>query len=667
MSENSKKEADSKLGLDADISRRDFVNNMLVGSGAGLLTMAAPDLAVAQSKKSSGKTTGFVGLGEDWTGPGGIGDYAESNGNTAEVVNAAHAVRDGQFRELPADIIDTGEIYDIVAVGGGFAGLSTAFTTLTEFGGKKNCLVLDNHPIFGGEAKQNDFEVDGYHLSAPQGSNGFIWPPGPAEKAGLFHRYWNDVGLPSELEWKTEAENLDKDLKFPTDHFTSMGSEAENATTGFFYRDAKTGKGEWALDVHASGFENAPISDQLKADLREIYSREPLDFDIPENWPEWLDSMTLKEFLTQEMGLLPEVCDYIKGTVSTSGGGLSPDVISAYSAVQYFAPPASRIYASARKQFQKSMDNEEFTLVSFPGGNSGIARYFVKKMIPDSIEGGTSLPEVLGNNLNWDTLDREGQPVRIRGRSMVYYVAHDGAPKDAEYVNVVYTDTLSGKSYMVKARGVVMASGGWVNKHIVRDLPRSFRDAYKEFYHAPILTANVAVRNWKYLEKVGISGAQWFDGFGWFTNLRAPLKLGKQTMPLDPDKPAVLTFYVHFLKDNIPLQAQAILSRTELFSTPYRDFELQIRQQLTDMFGDYGFDAKKDIAGIVLNRWGHAYIVPQPGYYFGSGGNPAPREVIREGYGRISFGHSELTGEQLWSNAVSEGEKATRQLFNKLS
>ena len=52
--------------------------------------------------------------------------------------------------------VTEGEVYDVVAVGGGFAGLSTAFTMFSEFKGKKNCLVLDNHPIFGGEAKQNE-------------------------------------------------------------------------------------------------------------------------------------------------------------------------------------------------------------------------------------------------------------------------------------------------------------------------------------------------------------------------------------------------------------------------------------------------------------------------------------------------------------------------------
>ena len=31
-------------------------------------------------------------LGPEWTGPGGIGDYIRSNGNTHEVVNAAHSM-----------------------------------------------------------------------------------------------------------------------------------------------------------------------------------------------------------------------------------------------------------------------------------------------------------------------------------------------------------------------------------------------------------------------------------------------------------------------------------------------------------------------------------------------------------------------------------------------
>jgi hypothetical protein len=99
------------------------------------------------------------------------------------------------------------------------------------------------------------------------------------------------------------------------------------------------------------------------------------------------------------------------------------------------------------------------------------------------------------------------------------------------------------------------------------------------------------------------------------------------------------------------------------FSTSYADFELKIRKQLQEMFGNAGFDARRDIAGIVINRWGHAYIAPQPGFYFGSAERPAPLEVIRIRYHRIAFGHSELSGRQSWGRAAREAQRATKQIL----
>jgi spermidine dehydrogenase len=56
------------------ITRRDFLNGMLLGVGAFLLEFPAPLKLFAQSQP----TYGF----------GGIGDYASSNGNTYAVISA---------------------------------------------------------------------------------------------------------------------------------------------------------------------------------------------------------------------------------------------------------------------------------------------------------------------------------------------------------------------------------------------------------------------------------------------------------------------------------------------------------------------------------------------------------------------------------------------------
>jgi spermidine dehydrogenase len=86
-----------------------------------------------------------------------------------------------------------------------------------------------------------------------------------------------------------------------------------------------------------------------------------------------------------------------------------------------------------------------------------------------------------------------------------------------------------------------------------------------------------------------------------------------------------------------------------------------IRRQLTEMFASAGFNARRDIAGIVLNRWGHSYVVPEPGFYHGLPGRPAPRGVLTQRAGRIAFGHSELNGIQEWFGGVEHGERAMRQ------
>ena len=63
------------------------------------------------------------------------------------------------------------------------------------------------------------------------------------------------------------------------------------------------------------------------------------------------------------------------------------------------------------------------------------------------------------------------------------------------------------------------------------------------------------------------------------------------------------------------------------------------------------------------NRWGYAYVVCPPHYYFGKDSRPAPWQLVRQGYGRIRFAHSELEGAQMWETAVAESERAVQQLL----
>ena len=57
---------------------------------------------------------------------------------------------------VPQSAEDTGEIFDVAIVGGGLSGLATALYFQQKAPHAKT-LVLENHPIFGGEAKRNEF------------------------------------------------------------------------------------------------------------------------------------------------------------------------------------------------------------------------------------------------------------------------------------------------------------------------------------------------------------------------------------------------------------------------------------------------------------------------------------------------------------------------------
>ena len=133
---------------------------------------------------------------------------------------------------------------------------------------------------------------------------------------------------------------------------------------------------------------------------------------------------------------------------------------------------------------------------------------------------------------------------------------------------------------------------------------------------------------------------------------------------LDPDQPNILTFYVPFNQYGSSLADQGKTARARLFGTSYREYETQILQQMTKMFSAGGFDAKRYVSGIVLKRWGHAYITPGPGFYAGRDGKPAPSDVLRRPHGALMFAHSELAGNQNWVEASTEGRRAAHQALD---
>jgi len=642
--------ADKALGMgegtESGVTRRDFLNATLLASGGMLLNAASPaELLAAQAKSNSNSNA--RPNEDEWTGYGGVGDYANSNGNTLAVLEAGHQIRDHGFESLPASVIDTGETYDCVVVGGGISGLAAALTFQRQAGKGKTCLVLDNHPIFGGEAKRNEFLVDGHRLIAHQGSAFF---PVPYPHSFIAH-FYESIGLKTpRLEYQKWAGSA-PEMKLSTTPYLGSGPTAT-------YFGAKFGQqqGLWLTDPWGKQLDAVPIPPKKRAELAKFQSTSDSDAHAPEYAGDAisrkLDTITLEDHMMARGGISRETIREFLSPGDGAGYGLGPDALSGFTA--YAADMLHPLDIS-----------DETGQQMFPDGNGGIARLIVKTLIPDSIAGDHSLEDVCRNAVNFAALDHAGATARIRLDSTAVWVKHDGEPGKAESVTIAYTR--AGKTYRVKARSVVMAGGSWTTRHIVRDLSADRVEAYGQFYRTPCMMANVAVRNWRFLYKMGISGCEWFEGLGSYLQVRKLATCGADSPTIGPDSPTVLTLKVLYTYPGQPTEMQGHMGRGEMIATPFRDYERQIRQQFTDMFARSGFDASRDIAGIILNRWGHAYLSPAPGFFFGKDGKPAPGDVLRAApFGRIAFANTDLSGVADHRSSIIEADRAVGQLLDQV-
>jgi spermidine dehydrogenase len=600
------------------IFRRDFLNNTLLAAGASLLNMPAP--AATQR--------------DTFTGYGGIGDYASSNGDPWPVLTAGHKISHGAYSPLPTDVHDTGESFDLLVVGGGLSGLGSAYYYAKATGGRKRCLILENHPMFGGHCKQNEFLVNGRRLIGPQASNDFGIPREGSHNQ--MDELFTDLHLPREYTWASWDASL-KPLRIPRDNYSHMDgiNDTQVDIAYCFGRQPGDSKPLWLRDIFANKLEGTPFSSQVKSDLLKWRATTGGSEALRRH----LDTITYKQYLESELGLDPAVTKFVEPVIGLICGA-SPDAVCARAGHNLVIPTTSPAG------------------ISFPGGNTTFARHLVRWLIPDAIPGDLSFAGVLNTPVNFAALDRPDSPTRIRLGATVIRVEH--VPGSG----VAVTYEKGGKLHRTRAASLVMASAGWINRHLLADLPGDLRAAYGEFQYAPALSVNVALTNWRFLYKLDAPAVRYFnEGFGWSCNIRRPMIAGAYNPPLHPDEPIVLTFYLGLYAPGRPAAEQGDAGRKKLLGTTYADYENQIRTQMTTLFHDAGFRASKDIAGIVLNRWGHARILQPPGFYYGREGRSSPREIVQKGYGRILIAHSELNGHQSAAGALQQAKRAADQLF----
>ena len=555
---------DRRLGMDAEITRRDFVGGVGVAVGAALLP------ACAAEKDAAPLQAAYY--------PPGLTGMRGSHAGSFEV---AHSVVQGQQWIGES----SGEHYDLVVVGAGISGLAAAYFYRRDVKADARILILDNHDDFGGHAKRNEFEINGRTIV---GFGGTMLMEAPASYPDNAAKLMRELGIDVEKEAASQ-------------HFELY--ESRGLVPASFF-DAETfGADHLAPLSYDTGPDTsgAPLSDAAKADMKRLHDddRDYLAGMSNEERTALLQSISWREYLKTYASIGDEVLDYFQKR-SHGVWAIGADALPAWMALLEGYPGFGSMRIDGSETEPES-DNLDY--FHFPDGNASIARMLVREMIPAAASGST-MQDIVTARFDYSMLDRADNPTRLRLNSTVTGLAHrngklDG-PVDVTYVN-------AGKALTVSAERVVWAGYHAIVPHICADVSADQLRALAEMARAPLVYTNVLIRNWRSFVELGCWRVFCPGSFFQSVRLDFPVSIGDYRFSAGPDEPIVLHLQHIPTQPGLPAAEQFVAGRRQLLETSFETFERNVRSQLERILGAGGFDPATDIAAITVNRWPHGY------------------------------------------------------------
>jgi spermidine dehydrogenase len=610
------------LGMNRPITRRDFLQgSALMIAGAALSCSRGSDSKISSTHQNY--PPHLTGL----------------RGQDVASTTLAHGVRDGKFAQLPSDVIETGEEYDLIVIGAGLAGLAAAYVYHREKKGRCRILILDNHDDFGGHARRNTFRWQGTTLIGPGGTFALEEPEhSPPEAVEIF----NELGIdPKRMESYRDDDfnkrfGLSPGVFFDERIYPGITSKWVN---GFYDTP------------YADFFARSPLSSAPRSELVELYTTRKNYLAEVDDLEKTLAEMSWEKFIREKMGLGDEAVRFAN-LYATDLVGLGCDAVSALAGYEVgpgFAGMGGEGFVEVDGILRYAYDPKS----RFPDGNHTIARRLLQAILPEAVPGGNTIEEVFNSAVDYSSLDKKERNVRVRLRSMAVRVQHDGDAARAQNVIVHYSQS-DGKVYHVRGRSVVMAGWGMVAKHIVPELPIEQLGALDKYRYCSTVYINVLLKHWRPIADLGMYEMYLPGGYCTWMHIADPLQVGSYRPAYHPDKPTLLSMYKYVYKPGLDPEEQIIMARMEMENKPFEEYEREIRFELQHMFGSHGFSAADDILAITVNRWGH-------GYNFFKGpksGDEKPYVRGRERLGRISFAGADAGGSPWTQLALQQGRRA---------
>ncbi|MGA8037947.1 MAG: FAD/NAD(P)-binding protein [Candidatus Acidiferrales bacterium] len=637
---------DVQLGMERNVTRRDFLNGFGVAVGSGLalnhskwmetLGLVESPLQTPQSSDYYPPTlTGF-------------------RGTTNAVMEVGHGLRDGNEWQNPQH---DSESFDLIVVGGGISGLSAAYFYRKQHGPNSKILILENHDDFGGHARRNEFHVGDRTLIGYGGTQSIASPKLYSSQAKELLR---ELGIDAQKFYKYYDRDFDKT------NGLSRAVFFDKQTFGADKLAIGPGEPTWA-----EFFMKTPLSPQAQKDLTRLFI-DKVDY-LP-GQSSWEKKVTLsrtsyQDYLLKYVKVDPSAIPFMqKQTYGLYGVGI--DAVPAGDLAYLGFPGFEGMDLSGKygpgmgvevtREEPESDDSGEPYIFHFPDGNASIARLLVRSLIPRSAPGST-MEDIVTAKLNYAVLDAPSSNVRLRLNSTVIHAKNVGEPSNAKEVEVTYVR--DGKPRTVRGSVCILAGWNMVIPYMCPELPDKQREALAYGVKVPLVYTTVLIRNWQSFKKLGISGIRCPGGFFDSLTLDFPVSMGSYKFPSHPDEPCLVHLEHVPTKPGLPARAQQMAGRAQMLATPFETYERNIREQLGAILGPGGFDPGNDILAITVNRWPHGYA-----YEYNSLYDPdwpedqRPCVIGRQPFGRISIANSDSEALAYTNAAIDQAYRAVDEV-----